>query len=222
MRDMDAELSDVTEEYLESIYRLQQSQGVARTSALVKMLNVAPGTITNTIKRLERDQLVTHEPYKGVKLTDLGRRKAIDVLRRHRLSERLLTDILNLDWGTAHEAACRLEHGLTNEVLTHLERVLGHPKTCPHGNPIPSTYGEIVEDTSQPLTRLNKGEKGIIAKIKHEEPEVLRYLASLNLKPDVAVEMIEQAPFQGPITLKINGNTSAISRTMAEKIRINK
>lgn len=219
---MDTEITDVTEEYLESIYRLQHSHGVARTSALVKMLNVAPGTITNTIKRLERDALVTHEPYKGVKLTNTGLRIAVDVLRRHRLSERLLTDILDLDWGTAHEAACKLEHGLTENVTSHLEIVLGHPKTCPHGNPIPSAHGEIIEEKSQPLTQLNRNETGVIAKIEHEEPDILRYLATLNLKPQVSVEIIEKAPFSGPLTLKINGNTHAISRIIAEKIWISK
>lgn len=219
---MDAKITDVTEEYLESIYRLQQSQGVARTSALVNMLNVAPGTITNTIKRLERDHLVTHEPYKGVKLTDTGRKMAIDVLRRHRLSERLLTDILNLDWGTAHEAACKLEHGLTENVTTHLERLLGHPKTCPHGNPIPTANGEIIEEKSEPLTQMNIHENGIIIKIEHEEPAILQYLATLNLRPQVPVEIIEKAPFRGPITLSIDGNTHAISRSIAEKIWISK
>jgi DtxR family Mn-dependent transcriptional regulator len=105
-------------------------------------------------------------------------------------------------------------------VLTHLERVLGHPTTCPHGNPIPSARGEIVEDHSHPLTQLHQGDKGIVAKIEHEDPEVLRYLATLNLKPRVSIEVIDRAPFHGPLTLHIAGTTHAISHTLAEKIRI--
>ena len=94
---MCGEVSVVTEEYLESIFRLQEKRGIARTSEIVKLLKVAPGTVTNTIERLERKGLVTHTPYKGVKLTEEGARIAMRVIRKHRLSERLLTDILHVE-----------------------------------------------------------------------------------------------------------------------------
>ncbi|MBS7615514.1 metal-dependent transcriptional regulator, partial [Candidatus Bathyarchaeota archaeon] len=109
---MEQEVTFVIEEYLEAIYRLQEKNKAARTNDLVKMLNVAPGTVTNTVERLERESYITHVPYKGVKLTEKGNSIALQVLRRHRLSERLLTDILHIDWDKVHEAACRLEHGI--------------------------------------------------------------------------------------------------------------
>ncbi len=219
---MVVKVTDVTEEYLEAIYRLQQLSGVARTSEIVKMLHVVPGTVTNTMKRLQRDGLITHKPYRGVKLTERGLRIALDVIRRHRLSERLLTDILKVEWAEAHEAACGIEHGLTEDITSNLERVLGHPTTCPHGNPIPTKSGEIIEGESKALTHLNPQEKGIIEKIEQEESDILRYLNTLNLKPGTLVKVIEKAPFNGPITIAVDGKTLALGQYITTKIRIRK
>ena len=124
-----AEVTPKIEEYLEGIYRLQERNGVARTSNIVKLLQVVPGTVTNTVEKLEKEGLVIHEPYRGVKLTEKGFKIALRVLRKHRLSERLLTDILSMDWDEAHEAACRLEHAITDNIIKKLEKALGHPKT---------------------------------------------------------------------------------------------
>ena len=212
-------VSHVVEEYLEMIYKLQERSGVARTSDLVKLLNVAPGTVTNTIERLEKESLVLHEPYRGVKLTEKGRRIALRVVRRHRLSERLLTDILKVEWENAHTVACRLEHVITDEVAKKIEKVLGHPRTCPHGNPIPTECGGIIEGNSLPLTEFEVGERGVIIKIVEEEPELLNYLNRMGLKPDVIFEVVEKAPFEGPITIRINGKTHALSRNVASLIR---
>jgi DtxR family Mn-dependent transcriptional regulator len=219
---MTEEVTAVTEEYLESIYRLQQKSGVARTSEMVELLQVVPGTVTNTVERLEREGLVTHEPYKGVMLTEEGRKIALDVIRRHRLSERLLTDILNVGWDEAHKAACRLEHDITNNIVKNLEKALGHPTTCPHGNPIPTKCGSIFEEESQPITDLNPQEGGVIVKITEEEPDLLRYLATLGLRPGASMEVVEKAPFNGPITVKVAGANRALSRQVAAVIKVKK
>jgi len=216
------EVTAVTEEYLEGIYRLQQMSGVAKTSEMVKLLQVVPGTVTNTIERLEREGLVTHEPYKGAKLTEEGRKIALDVIRRHRLSERLLTDILDVGWDKAHKAACRLEHGITDDIVKNLEKALGHPTTCPHGNPIPTKGGGILEEETEPITNLNPQEGGIIVKITEEEPELLRYLATLGLRPGASMEVVEKAPFNGPITVKVAGANRALSRQVAALIEVKK
>lgn len=215
-----SEVTAVIEEYLEGIYRLQEKSGIARTSDLVNLLKVVPGTITNTVERLEKEGYITHEPYKGVKLTEKGLKVALQVVRKHRLSERLLTDILHVEWDKVHEAACKLEHGISDEIIKPLEKALGHPKTCPHGNPIPTKYGGIIEEKSQPLTALNEHEKGIIAKITDENPELLHYLDSIGIVPQVQIEVVEKAPFNGPITLKTDGTTHALSRALASIIRV--
>jgi DtxR family Mn-dependent transcriptional regulator len=213
-----SKVTEVVEEYLEGIYRLQEKSGVARTSDIVKALQVVPGTVTNTVERLEKEGMLRHEPYRGVKLTDKGRKIALDVIRRHRLSERLLTDFVHVDWDKVHDAACRLEHGITNDVIKKLEKALGHPKTCPHGNPIPTACGGIVEEKSEPLSTLKSKESGVIAKIKDETAEVLKYIAVLGLLPGASIEIVEKAPFDGPITVKVGGANHALSLSMASNI----
>jgi len=214
------EVTAVVEEYLEVIYRLQEKDGVARTGDIVKSLNVAFGTVTNTVERLENEGYVTHEPYKGVKLTEKGLKIASQVVRRHRLSERLLTDILHVEWDKVHDAACKLEHGITDEIIKPLEKALKHPKTCPHGNPIPTKSGGIVEEKSLPLTALNEHEKGIVVKVTDENPELLHYLNTIGIVLGAQVEVFEKTPLNGPIILKVGETTRAISRKVGSVIKV--
>jgi len=215
-----SKVSSAVEEYLEIIYRLQEKSGVARTSKIVKSLGVAPGTVTNTVKWLEKEDLVTHKPYKGVKLTEKGRKIALQVLRRHRLSERLLADFLHMEWDKIHDAACKLEHGITEEITKSLEDALEHPKTCPHGNPIPTENGAFVEESSQPLLGFAIGEQSKIVKITEERGDLLHYLGKLGLVPGTIIEILEKAPFNGPITIKIGSTSHAISREIASIIQV--
>ena len=125
---MSVKVTSATEEYLEIIYRLQEKSGVATTSDLVRSLRVAPGTVTNTIARLEKESFVIHEPYRGVRLTEKGRRIALRIIRKHRLSERLLTDLLNVEWERVHEAACKLEHSISDEIAKKDREGTGAPE----------------------------------------------------------------------------------------------
>lgn len=219
---MIVEVSDVVEEYLEVIYRLQEKTGTARTSDLVRMLNVAPGTVTNTVERLEKESLIVHEPYRGVKLTDKGLRLALHVVRNHRLSECLLRDVLDVEWDKVHDAACQLEHGISDEIAKKIEKALGYPKTCPHGNPIPTQCGGIIEGNFQPLSEFNIREKGLIVKITDENPDLLQYLGTLGIKPETFLEVVEKAPFDGPITVRVNGKDHALSCEIATSIKVRK
>jgi len=219
---MTEQVTAVVEEYLEAVYRLQERSGVARTSDIVKALEVAPGTVTNTVERLEKEGYITHEPYRGVKLTERGLKIALQVVRRHRLSERLLTDILHVEWAKVHDAACKLEHGITDEIIKPLEKALRHPKTCPHGNPIPTKCGGVIEEKSYLLSALNEQEQGTIMKITEEKADILHYLDSLGLVPGASIQVVEKAPFEGPITVKVDGISHALSRTMASIIQVKK
>lgn len=222
MKSEELSISKESEEYLEAIYRLEEKTGSARTMELARQLKVTPGSVTNTIESLEKRGLVIHEPYKGVKLTKNGRKLALNVLRRHRLAERLLTDVLHLDWSQAHDAACELEHAIAKEVDEPLEKALGHPKTCPHGNPIPSESGKVVEEKAELLTKLAPGEDGTIAKITEEKRDMLQYLATLGLVPGASVKMEEKAPFNGPIIVKVMGASYALGRNVASIIWVRK
>jgi len=180
---------------------------------------VALGTVTNTVESLERQNLVLHEPYRGVRLTTKGRKLALDVIRRHRLSERFLTDILKMEWSKSHDLACKLEHAIaTKEVLEPLDEVLGYPKTCPHGNPIPLGSGRIMEEKSELLVDLKQGERGVITKITDERRDILQYLATLGLVPGAPLSIEEKAPFNGPIMIKVMNASYALGRDVASVI----
>lgn len=211
-----------TEEFLESIYRLQQRDGVARTSELVKMLKIVPGTVTNTVERLEKKRLVAHEAYKGVRLTEKGRNIALKVLRRHRLSERLLADMLNMEWNQVHEAACHLEHGVTDEVAKNIEEALGWPRTCPHGNPIPTKSGGIIEEETQLLSALRPKDEAVVTRITDEKHSTLERAEKLGLRPGAQLRVLGKPPRGTTVTVSIDGKTRPISRKMASVIVVRK
>ncbi len=218
----EATVSSEAEEYLEAIYRLEEKTGFARTMELARQLKVVPGSVTNTIESLEKRGLVTHEPYKGVKLTEKGQQLALNVLRRHRLAERLLTEVLRIDWSRVHDPACRLEHAFATEVVRPLEKVLGHPSTCPHGNPIPSESGEVFEERSESLIRLEPNERGTIVKVTEEKREILKYLTTLGLAPGATIEMKEKDPSKGSIIVEVRGSSLILDREIASIICVKK
>jgi len=202
-------LSYEAEEYIETIYRLQKRSGVAKTKELAEKLHVVPGSITNTIGHLEKHDLVKHEPYKGVKLTAKGERLALDILRRHRLAERLLTDILDFKWSDVHESACKLEHALTKDVITLLEKKLKNPKFCPHGNPIPTENGKVEEEECFPLTEVGLNMACIVAKITDEKREKLLTLANKGIKPNVPIHVVKRKPSN--MVLRVAGKECTLS-----------
>lgn len=217
---MVAEVSDVIEEYLEAIYRLQERYGTARTGDLVNMLGVSPGTVTNTIKRLEEMLLVIHEPYRGVKLTEEGQKIALSVIRRHRLLERFLVDILGIEWCKVHELACNLEHWINGDVTRKIECVLGFPKKCPHGNPIPAEDGKISGDEEQPLLEINIGERVVVSRIIEEKRTTLGYLEGAGIKPESLIEVVGRSPLNDLITVKVDGSVQVLSREIASLIMV--
>jgi DtxR family Mn-dependent transcriptional regulator len=206
------------EEYLEAIYRLENKVGSARTMELSRELGVVPGSITNTIENLERKGFVIHEPYRGVKLTDSGRQIASTIIRRHRLAERLLTDFLHIDWSEVHDPACKLEHALSQEIIKPLEKALGHPKTCPHGNPIPTSCGGILEEETVSLAELDPNTSGIVTKITEEKAEVLKQLTKLGLIPGERVKIEQKTDPTGLLSVRVGNKVCTISGEVAQII----
>ena len=212
--------SEPVEMYLQAIYRLKETEGSARTGAVAASLGVSMGAVTNTLASLEKQGFVRREPYRGVELTPRGESVALRVLRRHRLAERLLTEVLGMKWSEVHELACRLEHAMTDDVAEALERVLKNPKTCPHGNPIPTTAGKIREARVESLNSLRPAQEGVFERIVGEKTDLLRYLASLGLVPGVSVRVEEKAPFNGPIIVNVRGSRYALGQQVASLIRV--
>jgi DtxR family Mn-dependent transcriptional regulator len=211
-----------TEEYIESLYKLEQKNAIVKPSMLAYDLNVSQASITEMVKKLSDNGVVTQSRESGIRLTQKGVRSAARVVRRHRLSERLLTDIIGIPFEEVHEEACKLEHVISPEVERNLEIALSNPKTCPHGNPIPDIYGKTKDEPSDRLSTLKPKQRGIIEKITEEGRDFLKYLATLGLMPQMEVEVEQVAPFDGPLLIKVSGASYAIGREVASKIWVKK
>ena len=208
------------EMYLKTIYNLEVKNGAARTGDIAKILNITPGSVTNTLEVLESKGLVAREPYKGVKLTEQGRKLAMSVFRRHRLAERMLTDMLQVGWAESHEEACKLEHAVSDELAAIIDKKLGTPTTCPHGNPIPDEKGHVAATKSVALSNLENGQNAIVSHVPDENTDLLKYLSTLGMYPGVKVEVEEKAPFKGPMMVKVGGNSYPLSLDVASGIYV--
>ncbi len=209
-----------TEEYLEAIYKIEQTEKPVRASRVAEHLQVSPASVTEMLKRMVKRGLIERGQDAGISLTDDGKKAALGLVRRHRLSERFLTDLLGLSWDKVHDEACKLEHVFSDEVEESLERVLQNPRTCPHGHPIPAKDGTCIEEPTRPLSELEAGEEATIVKISEEEPKMLQYLATLGLLPCVHVRVCEVAPFRGPLLVEVGRAKYALGREVASKIQI--
>lgn len=175
--------SQSVEEYLEAIYRIGGETGTVNTCELAAMLGVAPPSVTTMLARLTRDGLVEHTRYKGIKLTSEGREMAASMIRRHRLSERLLTDVLGMPWHKVHDAACKLEHVMTGEIEEHAYKALGEPERCPHGQMLRGDDSESLIA----LSCVEPGSKVRVVKLAEENEEFLIAVEKLGLIPSAEV-----------------------------------
>ncbi|RJQ50990.1 MAG: metal-dependent transcriptional regulator [Actinobacteria bacterium] len=210
--------SPVVEEYLEAIYKLQADGKSLGTSELGKELGVSPASATEMAKRLSEKGLVARDDKRGITLTKKGEKAALELIRKHRISERFLVDILGMEWQDAHEEACKFEHVISPEVESRMEALLDNPSTCPHGHPIPDRQGKTATERIRRLSTLKRRQSGVIAKIAEERRELLEYLATLGLMPDRKVRVEQIAPFEGPMLIQVNGASYALGREIAEKI----
>lgn len=208
--------SATLEEYLEAIYKLSE-KGEVRPTQLADALGVSGPTVTATLRRLEAADLVLR-PDGGVSLTPTGRTQALSILRRHRLSERFLADVLGLPWEVVHDEACRLEHALSPQVQDALERYMDNPEVCPHGHPIPTANLDIAELAGTPLGEHQAGEVVEVLRVAEDDEKLLGYLASLGMFPGTEVRIVEVSPFEGPFLLSVKGQTFALGRDIAGKV----
>ena len=206
--------SATLEEYLEAIYKISLA-GDVRPTLIADSLGVSGPTVTVTLRRLAAAGLVERPSGGGVSLTETGRREAVEVIRRHRVAERFLVDVLDLPWEAAHEEACRLEHAMSPRVLEALERFLENPEVCPHGHPIPSVDGVVPALVGVPLADVPAGADGVVVRVAEDDDAVLGYVASIGLLPGVRVSVTEVAPFDGPLMVEVAGREHAVAREVA-------
>ncbi len=209
-----------TEEYLEAIYRLEREGPGVTTSALASELGVAAASVSGMLKKLASDGYVDHKARGEAKLTHSGLGVAVRVIRRHRLAECLLTKVLGMDWDEVHEEACRLEHAISARVEERLVAVLGNPKTCPHGHPIPPSDLSDPEHFGVPLAQLEVGAGATVHGVTEEVSEMLRYLSEIGLRPGANIIVVEKAPLGGPVTVRVGARQHAISLELARMVTV--
>lgn len=212
--------SQSIEEYLEAIYKCQQWERPVRPGNLARKLLISPGAVSEMARKLAERGLIIITPQRRLHLTKKGEAQAFRIIRRHRLAECFLAGVLGLPWDMVHQEACKLEHAISGEVEERLEDFLQRPRRCPHGHPIPGRNGSIVKQALIPLAGLSPGAKAVITQVAEEDPEMLRYLASLGLFPEVEVEVTEVAPFGGPLTVRVGAAQYALGRELAQSLLV--
>lgn len=207
-------LSGPVEDYLKAIYDLERVGEAAATNDIADRLAISPASVSGMVRRLADQGLITHEPYRGVRLTEDGRAAALRTLRRHRILECYLTEVLGYPWDRVHDEAERMEHAASEELIERMAAALGDPLHDPHGAPIPSRDGRMEESVLRTLAAIPIGERVVVRQVRDEDAERLRYLAELGIRPGAAVRILDRAPFDGPITLWIDGGSGGTTRAI--------
>ncbi len=213
-------ITAAVEEYLEAIYKMCQEDEPVIAARLAEHMKVSPPTVADMLRRLTEGGLVRVSKQHGVVLTNSGNEVAEKLVRRHRLWERFLTDVLGFDWDQVHEEACKLEHAISDQVEKKLSEMLGDPETCPHGHPIPGSKAARQRQKDKPLSELCVGDEAVIKRVSEEEPKLLQYLASLGLLPEAHISIKEIAPFRGPLLVQVAGAQYALGQEVASKIMV--
>jgi DtxR family Mn-dependent transcriptional regulator len=213
-------LTGAVEDYLKAIYSLGSGGASVATNDIAARLALAPASVSGMVRRLADQGLLTYEPYRGVRLTDLGRRAALRTLRRHRVIESYLSTALHYPWDRVHQEAERLEHAASDELIDRMAKAIGEPATDPHGAPIPSREGVMEERELLSLAALAAGHGVRVVRVSDADPEMLRYLGELSIMPGAEVLIVSKAPFGGPITLRIGREILSVGPELASQVMV--
>ena len=210
--------SENVENYLKSIYTLQNKEGRVTTSSLSARLQVSAASASEMIKKLADEGSVHHTPYKGVALTEEGRKRAIRIVRRHRLWEVFLVEVLKYEWDEIHEEAERLEHITSDKLEDRLDAALGYPTKDPHGDVIPTRAGKVTQFGHSSLGSLNVGEQCVVSRVSDASPDVLKYASKLGITLRKKIHIREKLEFDGSLRVEVDGMEHFISGKLAQHI----
>jgi len=217
------EVSPNVEMYLKSVVRLYDGEEPVSTSAIAQELAISPASVSSMLKKLDADGYVVHEGRHGVIPTAEGARIGAVTLRRQRLAERLLVDHLGLSWEIAGIEACRLEHAISPAVEAHLAKFLDEPQTCPHGHPIPRADGTLWQhEGAVDLIDLPLDDRAVVLEVKHDIPELLKFLGEIELRPGAELVIKRREPAAGLLTINLDGREHTISAQLAGDIIVRK
>lgn len=208
------------ENYLKAIYHLQEDGAKVKTTAVAERLGVSRPSVSSMLQSLSAEGLVDHEPYRGARLTDQGLIAALSVIRKHRLIEIFLVELLEYDWDEVHAEAEQLEHSVSDKLAQRIDDFLGNPQFDPHGDPIPTADGQIFKRNAIPLNQTVPDQRVRIVRVLDQQPDVLRHLTREGLTPDTEIEVVEVLPFDGQMTVTVGDAMSTISRTLASRLLV--
>ena len=211
-------LSQALEDYLKVIYVLEADGEKATTTAIAQALDVSNASVTNMLKKLAGMNLIVHESYKGAELSPAGKKVALEILRHHRLLELYLKEVMGYSWDEVHDEAEKLEHHISEQFEDRIAELLNHPTHDPHGDPIPTKDGVMPEKATLALNEAEINTLYMVGRVRDQNPELLRYLEQQGVLPGVELTIIEKAPFDGPINLKIDGELISLGFTIAKNI----
>lgn len=213
---MDA--TEAVEDYLKTIYHLASRGEVATTSGIARRLGVSSPSVSGMVKRLQADDLVVRPDDREITLTPEGERHALRVVRRHRLLETFLVEVVGVGWDEVHDEAEVLEHALSDRLEARIDALLGHPTHDPHGDPIPPRDGSHSEDWADPLAGVPAGARFTVQRVSDRDAEALRWLAGLGIRPGVELEVGETEPFGGPQWVSVAGERRALGAQLTRLV----
>lgn len=213
-------LSQAVEDYLKVIYQLESEFDSASTTRIADAMEVSSASATNMVKRLGKMGLVEYQSYKGATLTESGRKIALEVIRHHRLLELYLLEVMGYTWDEVHDEAEKLEHHISEKFEDKIVELLNNPTHDPHGDPIPTRDGIMPDRMSMVLTKAEEGRQYLIGRVKDQDPDRLRYLEKIGILPGVKIEVKQKAPFEGPITIKVEESEQVLGYEMARHIQV--
>lgn len=205
--------TSTVENYVKQIYLLHQEEGSALLpmGKLAAAMRVVPGTATAMVKTLSDSGLVEYEPRSGIRLTHGGEQLALHVLRRHRILELFLVEVLGLDWSEVHEEAETLEHAVSDKVLARMDHLLNHPQVDPHGDPIPTAKGTIRKMRLVPLSELEPGIHVIVARVADQDSAFLQFAERNGLLPGVRLSLLERDVHADSVTVQLQNASSSVT-----------
>ncbi len=216
-----AALTAPAEDYLKAIYDLERSGNAAGTNEIAAQLAIAPASVSGMVRRLAEQGLIEHERYRGVRLTEAGRRAALRTLRRHRIIEAYLVQALGYAWDRVHDQAERLEHAASDDLIDRMAEAIGEPARDPHGAPIPTREGSVDESPLTSIDEMGVGARAQVRRVSDRDAERLRYLAELGMTPGTTFEIVDRAPFDGPITVRLeDGSSRSVGRGLARQVLV--
>jgi DtxR family transcriptional regulator, Mn-dependent transcriptional regulator len=222
---MGGNLSSTMLDYLAEVYCLsedaaQQNKGFVSTSALADLLDVSAPAVNRMVAKLRDMDMLIHEPYQGIKLTPTGEREALRKLRYRRIAEVFLVKVMGFQWHEIHEEASRMSSAFSDIIADRMLEMSDFPTHCPHGEPIPTADGQIVEPDDTLMTEAPTGVELIVTRVRTREPDRLEYIAALGLMPGTHLEVMHAAPFNGPLQLKLAEEYRIIGHNLAELIQV--